>query len=210
MKVVNKNIKTFNDWAINDKDFNMQKGHTPAVNEMIKTITTQTNIMKSNYNFLDLGCGNGWVVRQIAKDNFCKLAVGIDGAEAMIKKAKRLQTNKEKFIYDDIEKCAIKEKFDIIFSMETFYYFKNPGKIMNSLYNESLNPNGFFIIGIDHFLENKESLNWDEEYNLFTNTLSKNEWNFLFKNAGLKNVKSKLFGKKDNWGGTLIIYGQKL
>ena len=31
-----------------------------------------------------LGCGNGWVVRKVAKNPLCIRAVGIDGAEKII------------------------------------------------------------------------------------------------------------------------------
>ena len=206
----NINIETFNSWAINNKDINMQKGHTPAVNEMMKIINRTTDVMKDDFKFLDLGCGNGWVVREISKKYLCKSSVGVDGAKTMIKKAKELSSSNEKFIHADIQTWTTKDKFDIIFSMETFYYFKNPTKIINSIYNNSLNSKGIFIIGIDHYLENKQSLNWDKEYNLSTNTLSQNEWKSLFVKTGFKAITLSLFGKKNNWGGTLIISGQKL
>ena len=73
-----------------------------------------------------------------------------------------------------------------------------------------LNDKGILIIGIDHYLENKESLNWDKEYNLYTNTLSKDEWLNIFKNEHFSNIKLEVFNKKDDWGGTLIIFAQKL
>ena len=38
-----------------------------------------------------------------------------------------------------------------------------------------LKHNGIFILGIDHYLENTESLNWDKEFNLSLNTLSIND-----------------------------------
>jgi len=206
----NININTFDYWAKNDRDVDMQKGHTPAVNEMINIIKKSTNIMTSSFKFLDLGCGNGWVNRKILKNNFCSLAVGIDGSTTMIKKAKKLSSQKEKYIQSDIQDLSITKHFDIIFSMETFYYFNNPNQIIDNIYNNLLNSNGIFIIGIDHYLENKQSLNWDKEYNLLTNTLSKNEWKNIFIKTGFKKITLNLSGEKDNWGGTLIISGQKL
>ena len=53
-----------------------------------------------NFSFLDLGCGNGWVVRQIAKHNLCNKAVGIDGAEQMIKAAISRGGDEEYFTAD--------------------------------------------------------------------------------------------------------------
>jgi len=207
---MNININTFNLWAKDGKDVNMQRGHTPAVKEMFKIINNSTNLMKKQFNFLDLGCGNGWVIREVVKNRFCNIAIGVDGAFTMIEKAKKLSSDKEKFIHADIQFWNSKEKFDIIFSMETFYYFNNPNKIIKNIYENLLDPNGVFIIGIDHYIENKQSLNWDEEYNLSTNTLSLKNWKNFFIDNNFSNVKLNIFGKNKNWGGTLIISGQKL
>ena len=89
--------------------------------------------MKKQFKFLDLGCGNGWVVRKAAKNKFCNIAIGVDGALTMIEKAKKSSSGKEKFINADIQSWNIKEKFDIIFSMETFYYFKNLNKVLYNM-----------------------------------------------------------------------------
>lgn len=210
MKTKNINIETFHKWALKDKDLNMQKGHTPAVNKMFEIINNNTTLMESSFKFLDLGCGNGWVVKEVSKNSFCKKAVGIDGAKAMIDKANKTLSNNQEFIHADIESSIINDSFDIIFSMETFYYFKNPSSIVKKIYNDYLNDKGILIIGIDHYLENKESLNWDKEYNLYTNTLSKDEWLNIFKNEHFSNIKLEVFNKKDDWGGTLIIFAQKL
>ena len=42
------------------------------------------------FSFLDLGCGNGWVVRKVQEHNLCNKAVGIDGAYQMIKNARKV------------------------------------------------------------------------------------------------------------------------
>tara|TARA_Y100000588_G_C14091390_1_gene854644 strand:- start:539 stop:1162 length:624 start_codon:yes stop_codon:yes gene_type:complete len=207
---MNININTFNLWAKDGRDANMQRGHASAVEEMFRLVNSSTDLMKKQFNFLDLGCGNGWVVRDVAKNRFCNIAIGVDGASVMIKKAKKLSSGKEKFINADIQSWNIKQKFDIIFSMETFYYFNNPNKIIENIYKNLLNPNGMLIIGIDHYLENKQSLNWDKEYNLSTNTLSLDNWKNFFIDNGFLNLKVNIFGKNKNWGGTLIILGQKL
>jgi len=137
----------------------------------------------------------------------CKTAEGIDGAKAMIDKA-RLKDSKNNYYIGDIEKWSPSKNYDIIFSMETFYYFKEPSEVLNNLYNY-LNPNGIIIIGIDHYKENKPSLDWDQEYNIDTNTFSIEEWIKYLKNLGLCNIVNYQFGKKDDWLGTLILLGNK-
>tara|TARA_Y100001970_G_scaffold272923_1_gene370280 strand:+ start:364 stop:984 length:621 start_codon:yes stop_codon:yes gene_type:complete len=203
----NININTFNNWALVGKDEGMEKGHAPAVNQMLKIINAKTTILNQKFNFLDIGCGNGWVVRKFSNHKNCNIALGLDGAPAMIDKAKKLD-NKGTYINTNIEDWEFNGRFDIIFSMETFYYFKDHCKVLDNV-NKTLNQNGIFIMGIDHYLENTPSLSWDKEFNLSLNTLSIEHWINALKECGFKNIKHSIFGKKENWNGTLIIYAIK-
>ena len=201
------NIKTFNDWAIKNKDIAMQKGHSNAVDYMLELISMKSGVFDKAFSFLDIGCGNGWVVRKVSKLKNCKLAHGVDGAPEMIKKAKS-KDNKNNYYLEDIEGWNPPNQYDIIFSMEVFYYFNNPSKIINNL-KKHLNPNGILVIGIDHYLENIPSLNWDKEYNISTNTFSVYDWKSFFIKADLVNVSIFKYGKEKDWEGTLILLGNK-
>ena len=204
---MNINIDTFNKWALLDKDKGMESGHANSVDKMFDIIIDQTSIINNPFNFLDLGCGNGWVVRKILQYSNCSYALGVDGAPEMINKAKTLDS-KGNYLNIDIENWVINKTYDIIFSMETFYYFKNLNSVIKNVY-DSLSNNGLFIMGIDHYLENKPSLSWDKEFNLSLNTLSILDWKKLLESHGFNNVNSILYGSKDDWNGTLILYANK-
>ena len=173
---------------------------------MFEIISSESFLIKKSFNFLDLGCGNGWVVRKVLNNKNCKYALGIDGAPEMIKKARKID-KKGDYINTDIEHWSFNKTYDIIFSMETFYYFSNLDSIINKIYN-NLNKNGMIIVGIDHYLENKPSLSWDKEFNLSLNTLSIDEWVSKFKINGFKNVQYIVHDKKEDWNGTLILYAK--
>ena len=204
----NVNIDIFDAWALKDKDKGMEKGHAPSVNAMLDIIKDRTNILKSNFNFLDLGCGNGWVVRQFSNNRFCNLAIGVDGSKNMIQKA-RLEDLKGKYFQSSIESWSSENQFDIVFSMETFYYLNDIDKVLKNIYSNIINNKGFIIIGIDHYLENKPSLSWEKEIGIQTQTLSISNWVEKFRQANFKDVKCLQFGKKDDWSGTLIIFAKK-
>ena len=204
---MNININTFNDWASKDKDIKMQAGHLEAVNRMFELIDNKTKILQAPFKFLDIGCGNGWVVRKTSKLKNCILAEGIDGAPKMIKKAKE-KDRKNTYYLDDIESWSPRKKYNIIFSMEVFYYFKRPSEIISKLY-DYIEKDGILIIGIDHYKENTESLNWDKEYNISTNTFDIQNWNSFFTNSRFKDVFYIQHGAKENWQGTLIVLGNR-
>ena len=204
---LNKNILTFDEWAILGKDEGMEKGHHASVKHMLNNIFAYYEKKSQQYSVIDLGCGNGWVVRKFSNHKNCNIALGVDGAPAMIDKAKNLD-DRGNYINTNIEDWEFNGRFDIIFSMETFYYFKDHYKVLNNV-NKTLNKNGIFIMGIDHYLENIPSLSWDKEFNLSLNTLSIEHWINALKECGFKNIKHSIFGKKENWNGTLIIYAIK-
>lgn len=203
----NKNIELFDKWAQNGKDVSMENGHSKSVDFMLK-ILDEKSLFGNKFSFLDLGCGNGWVVKKISKNNLCNLAVGIDGSENMIKNAK-LNSKDEIFINENIENWHWNKKFNIVFSMETLYYVKDIDYLLKNIYSNLLADKGSIIIGVDHYLENKPSLMWGEDYNLDIVTLSVKQWEKLFLKNKFKNIKLYFTGQKDDWNGTLVIYAQK-
>ena len=205
---MNKNILTFDEWAILGKDEGMEKGHHASVKHMTKQIFNYYQKYNKKYSLLDLGCGNGWVVRKFKEHSLCIMAHGVDGAPNMIKKAKNLDKNGTYF-NENIENWQNDFQYDVVFSMETLYYFKSPLTIIKNIYDNIINENGLLIIGVDHYKENSESLDWAEKFNLEITTLSCNEWQNIFKKVGFKKVKLNQVESKDNWAGTLIISGIK-
>ena len=202
---MNKNIMTFDEWAIMNKDEGMEKGHHASVEHMFQLLD---KTYKEKYSVIDFGCGNGWVVRKFKNHSLCKVAHGLDGASAMIKKAMQADPN-GMYFNEDINTWAPQQKYDIVFSMETLYYFENPGKIINKIYDEVLNKQGTFIMGIDHYAENTPSLDWGVKFNLDITTLSIEGWLALFKGAGFQNISYKQVEVKQEWLGTLIIQAEK-
>ena len=78
----------FGEWAEEGKDEKMAKHHAFAVNDMLEYALGERANIGKNFSFLDVGCGNGWVVGSVAEYKLCERSVGIDGAKKMIEKAK--------------------------------------------------------------------------------------------------------------------------
>ena len=175
-------INVFSDWAQNGKDEGMERHHNESVMNMIDFACSGL----SEYSFIDAGCGNGWVVRHISKDAKCNNAIGVDGSSNMINKAKRLD-DKNKYFCEDLLKWIPKSKVDIVLSMEVFYYFENPGLLIEHINNKWIKSGGRLIMGVDYYQENISSHSWQKDCGISIMKLhSEKEWKVFFENAGLK------------------------
>ena len=92
---------------------------------------------KLPFSFIDAGCGNGWVVRKVSKISNCTQAVGIDGSEKMILKARKIDP-KLNYYCADLMSWAPKKKVDLVHSMEVFYYLEDPKKLIDNMVKELL------------------------------------------------------------------------
>ena len=198
-------ISFFGKWAESGKDAGMEEHHSQSVNFMIDKISKSS---KDNFSFIDAGCGNGWVVRKMKEHSRCKYSSGIDGAVQMVDKAKLIDPESDYF-HSDLIEWNPNKKYDFVHSMEVFYYFRDVSKILEKIYKEWLCQDGKLIFGVDHYGENKPSLNWPEKCGVFMNTLSIEEWKKLLSSVGFKNIDYWQVGKKDDWVGTLIFYAEK-
>ncbi len=198
--------KVFDEWAMSGKDKGMEKSHAASVFEILDYALNKINTKTNQFTFLDIGCGNGWVVEHLSKKDDCTLSIGIDGAENMIINANKRQS-RASFLLKDINVFESESKFDLIFSMEVLYYLDNPSKVIKKIH-DMLNPNGRFIMGIDHYFENKECHDWQEKVGTRMHLFREKQWIDFFKNASFNNIFYWRANSND-WAGTLAITGTK-
>ncbi|MGV7225697.1 MAG: class I SAM-dependent methyltransferase [Nitrosopumilus sp.] len=201
--------KTFDEWAQNGRAELMEIEHGKNVLKFLKRVS-----FEKSFTFLDVGCGNGWVVRKIAKEKMCKKATGIDKSRKMIAQAKKkIVSDKEEFFHTDIESMNYKGKFNFIFSMESLYYSDSIEAALEKIY-KLLKPGGQFFCGTDFYTDNKATARWAGIMKIQMHLHSKKEWKTFFKDAGfivktkhIKDLKNKKKWKREY--GTLFIIGTK-
>ncbi len=201
--------KTFDKWAQNGRAELMETEHGKNVSKFLQTIS-----FDNPFTFLDVGCGNGWVVRKIVNKSNCKKSIGIDKSKKMIIQAeKKISNNKEKFFHTDVESWNYKGKFDFIFSMESLYYADSIETALEKIY-KLLKPGGQFFCGTDFYTDNKATARWAKIMKIQMHLHSKKEWKTFFQNTGfqvktkhIKDLKSKKKWKREF--GTLFIIGTK-
>ena len=200
--------EVFGEWAEKGKDIGMEKGHALAVEDMISFATQERTNLKRNFSFLDLGCGNGWVVRMLENNQLCVRSVGIDGAKQMIEKASK-DTSKSEFLLENIDTYSSPDKFDLIHSMEVLYYLENPALTVKKIADSWLNEGGRLIAGVDLYYENQESHSWEDRVGTKMMMLKEAEWMEIFSSAGLQEVESWRSNQSQDWAGTLVLTGKK-
>lgn len=198
--------EVFSEWAEKGKDKGMESGHAASVHAMLELV----GIPRSNdYTAVDVGCGNGWVCRLIGSDSKCTHVTGVDGSATMIAKAKTID-NEGNYHVAKLPDWKPPTGFDLVHSMEFLYYLHDPKAMLRLLHDDWLNSGGMLVAGIDHYLENEDSLSWPEALNVHMTTLSKDEWKSAMNDAGFVDVELHQVGKKDGFIGTLAMVGRKL
>ena len=195
----------FGEWAERGRDEGMAKGHQQAVDHMLEIALNN----RKSFSFLDAGCGNGWVVRQVAKHPQCVSASGVDGAKQMIDKAQTYDS-KNHYTCANLDNWKPNSAVDIVHSMEVVYYLKDPSAFLENVYNSWISEAGMLIVGLDFYKENTVSHSWPKDCGVsIMHLFSEKHWIELIRKAGFKKVESTRFGVKENWSGTLILRGQK-
>jgi trans-aconitate methyltransferase len=181
----------------------MAIAHEPAVNEILNYIYKSQN---NPFSFIDAGCGNGWVVKKVGSNPKCINAYGVDGSRKMIEKAKSNDPN-GKYFCKNLLSWVPKNKADIVHSMEVFYYFKSPLILTRHIVQNWMNPGGQLVVGMDHYVGNKESYSWSKDLNVHMTLLSDNDWLEIFRESGLNKCQAWKANRTKDSPGTLVISG---
>jgi len=200
--------EVFSEWAGNGKDEGMERGHAASVEEMLSLAFATNNLSQRPFAAIDIGCGNGWVVRKLQKMKNCQFAKGVDGAITMIEKAKEIDPEGN-YSIAKLPQWKPKNPVDFIHSMEFLYYLQDPITMLKIIHDEWLTNGGVFVAGIDHYFENTDSLEWPTALDVHMTTLSQQQWHDAMVNAGFTNVEITKTGQRDDFIGTLTMLGVK-
>ncbi len=207
---MDKTTKVFDSWAKAGRAEEMEEGHGVTVGKFLGSIS-----FDKQFSFLDIGCGNGWVVRKIAQLPKCKKAVGIDKSKNMIKRAvSNSASKKEKYACTDLESWNYAGKFDVIFSMESLYYSVPMEPALAKVFR-MLKTGGFFYCGTDFYSYNHLTKSWKKVMKVPMDLRSKTERKQMFNEAGFKTTTKQIKDTKHRakWKrefGTLFVTGKKI
>lgn len=178
----------FGQWAANGRAEDMARSHIPFVRRAFALLDLQPTSW-----YLDIGCGTGYTVRWAAERVREGRAVGIDLAPEMVALARE-----QSRAYDNVafhvaafpEHALPLARFDVIFSMEVFYYLPDVAAALEATLALA-RPGGMFACMVDYYRENVASHSWPAELGVPMTLLDAAGWRRALSQAGFTIVEQR-------------------
>lgn len=175
----------FNTWAEAGKGESMEKEHRPIVEPMLAMMKFGRKDI-----ILDVGCGGGWLVRELARRVPQGRAIGMDVSDEMVERARQASSSvrNAEFIVgsvDSIPRDA--NSFEKVISVESSYYWPDAAAGIREIFRV-LQPGGSAWILINYFRDNLYCHRWAKLIPIPMHLLSGDEWADLLRRAGFKEI----------------------
>ncbi|MGI6722675.1 MAG: class I SAM-dependent methyltransferase [Anaerovoracaceae bacterium] len=159
--------------------------------KLIKWGLSDTDLSKY-HDILDIGCGSGNALSYMYKQNKKAHYFGIDYSKDAVKTAKKnnraaVQKGHMKIIHGDVCDMPYRpSSFDLIISVESFYYWKNFDKAMAGI-AKVMKKGARLVIILETHADIKDPSKNDEVTGILTDMMipSKDDFKSLFEAAGL-------------------------
>lgn len=144
---------------------------------------------------LDIGCGGGDALKKMSACITDGKLFGIDYSEVSVELSKKnniadVESGKTEIIQADVVNLPFGDDiFDVIYTIESFYFWKNQIDCLKEV-RRVLAPNGVFMIVADIHGDaelSQDEINNVKKYNLFNPTLA--QFKELLEKAGFFNIK---------------------
>jgi ubiquinone/menaquinone biosynthesis C-methylase UbiE len=180
--------KTFDTWAAVGRDAEMELEHGDVVRQVQARLE-----QKAGERILDLGCGNGWATRLLARAAPGASAIGVDVSPAMVERAEALHSLTIRARYEIAAFEALPfgdARFERVFSMEAIYYAADLDRSLAEI-ARVLVPGGRVDLVIDYYTESPHTASWTCAMAVKVHWLSTAEWIARLQRAGLADVRAE-------------------
>jgi trans-aconitate methyltransferase len=198
----------FDAWSKTGRGDDMAKRHWPRVKQAFSQLPPSTG------NYLEIGVGNGYAIGYIAAHQFsggnCH---GIDVSGEMIRRCRENLAHLSRVTIEQADfllwKPSTPKLFDIIFSMEVFYYFHDIQAGIDKAFS-ILASGGQLWVLVNYYLENTISHDWPRRVGTPMQLWSQADYKRGFKKTGFVDVNQQLLTDKSAQDGmTLCTFGKK-
>ncbi len=180
--------RVFDTWAQNGRAEAMESGHGDVVRQVFAKMR-----FRPGQQILDLGCGNGWATRLLAKSSAGSSAVGIDVAPAMVARAEQSTslTIRARFEVARFEELPFRDaSFDKAFSMEAIYYAVDLDRALAEVHRV-LKPKGTVDFVLDCYAESASTKGWSALVGLRMHCIGESSWREALARAGFTAIDAR-------------------
>ncbi|HHS12294.1 MAG TPA: class I SAM-dependent methyltransferase [bacterium] len=212
MNKTSKVRNVFDAWAADHHANGMENEHWDTVRQAFEWIPS------GKKHYLEIGVGNGYGVRYMAAHQFARgFCHGIDISPVMIRRAGEKTSGLQNVSLEtaDFLQWSPSDgiRFDVIFSMEVFYYFTDIQKGLDRAFR-FLAPGGMLMVLVEYYSENPFSHGWPAETGAPMSLWSEEHYREGFDHAGFQKIRQGRLlkpgpRKPDHDAGTLITWGVK-
>lgn len=198
----------FDEWAIEDGAAPMAREHWARVEPVLSALRPVRG------RYLEIGPGNGYALDYMARQRFAEgRCLAVELSQEMARMCSERVSdlgNVEIQVASFLNwSPAPGVQYDLIFSMEVFYYFEDIDAAIRKAAS-LLAPGGELIVMVDYFEESEDSRDWSDELGLKLTRWSQARYLEAFACAGLQAVKQQTHsGGVHEHGVTLCTRGLK-
>ena len=176
----------FDRWSDAGRAESMAKGHHSMTMQCLSLWNLKDKVV------LDVGCGNGWAVREMFSQG-ASVGIGVDLSPKMIAQAHQQKQYTEEYYVANAQTLPLPaEHVDIILSVESLYYYEKPQQALVEWFRVA-KPQAQLGIVIDLFWENDGSRQWVDALSIPVHLLSIAEYTKMLLNAGWVDVQHRFF-----------------
>lgn len=178
----------FDGWVESGDADRLEQEHGDVVQQVLETLQ-----IRPGERILDLGCGNGWATRLLAKAAPGSQAIGVDASPRMIARADELHsfTIRARYELGTFEALDFPDAhFDRAFSMEALYYSPDAGRALSELLRV-LKPGAPADVVLDFYRERPATERWAQLVGLPLDHRSEAQWRTAFERAGFTSVETR-------------------
>jgi ubiquinone/menaquinone biosynthesis C-methylase UbiE len=171
----------FNAWAADGRDRGMEERHWHTVKHALARLPVE-----AGDTVLDLGTGSGYAARALREAGGAGRAYGLDASPEMAQNARSYTDDPGVgFVVGDFDALPFADdSIDHVFSMEAFYYARDPHHTLAEV-ARVLRPGGTFYCMVDYYEENRHSWEWQESISIPMTRWSAADYRAAFREAGL-------------------------
>lgn len=178
----------FDIWAQNGRAESMAEGHRNAFLQAIQDWS-----FSPDHHVADIGCGNGWVCREMMSRGAGK-ALGVDISPKMIERARNISKEDDRLRFEVSSASELPTPTASIHrmtSVEALYYVPDPQEALVE-WGRVCAPGGRLAIVIDLFKENVATHAWLDALDVEAHLLGADELVVMLEKAGFSSVSWRL------------------